>query len=195
MATIEPAKHVARTEALSAPFTVDDLLEIPDDGFRYELFNGSLLVSPAPTPRHQRVITRLLLILQTAAPPDLECLTTVNVRENDENCYIPDLVVVPEKVSERVNLMYSPRDLLLAAEVVSPTSRTQDRAVKTAAYAEAGVPVYWRIEPAEGPAVYVYELDGCSYAEPSIHKAGTTVTLSSPFPVSFDPAQLVDLRA
>ncbi|WP_345400667.1 hypothetical protein [Nonomuraea salmonea] len=50
MATIEPAKHVARTEALSAPFTVDDLLEIPDDGFRYELFNGSLLVSPAPHP-------------------------------------------------------------------------------------------------------------------------------------------------
>ncbi len=47
MATIEPTE---RTAFPAAPFTVDDLFNFPDDGNRYELFNGSLVVSPAPTP-------------------------------------------------------------------------------------------------------------------------------------------------
>ncbi|MFI7131238.1 Uma2 family endonuclease [Nonomuraea sp. NPDC050153] len=191
MATIDPA---AGTAFPVAPFTVDDLFKFPDDGNRYELFNGSLVVSPAPTPRHQRVITRLLTILQAAAPPELECLTTVNVSPSNEDLYIPDLVVVPEQVSEAVDLMYAPSDLLLAVEVVSPSSKAHDRATKVAAYAEAGIPLYWRVEPMEGPTVYVYELDGRTYAGPVAYKAGTTVALSSPFPVSFDPADLMRLR-
>lgn len=191
MATIEPT---GRTSFPNAPFTVDDLLSFPDDGNRYELFNGSLVVSPAPTPRHQRVITRLLLILQSAAPPELECLTTVNVKDSNESFYIPDLVVVPEEVSEAVDLMYSPSDLLLAVEVVSPSSKLHDRSAKVAAYAEAGIPLYWRVEPLEGPKIYVYELDGRTYAGPVVHKAGTDVTLSAPFPVTFDPTDLMQLR-
>lgn len=188
MATFEPI--AGRATFPVVPFTVDDLLEFPDDGYRYELFNGSLVVGPAPTPRHQRVISRLLFILNEAAPPALECLTTVNVRSSNENFYIPDIVVVPQQVTETVDLMYAPSDLLLAAEVVSPSSRVIDRALKVAAYAEAGIPLYWRVEPMEGPTIYVYELDGPSYSGPVVHKAGTTATLSSPFPVSFDPAEL-----
>ncbi|TMR05501.1 Uma2 family endonuclease [Nonomuraea turkmeniaca] len=191
MATIEPT---GLTAFPAAPFTVDDLFKFPDDENRYELFNGSLVVSPAPTPRHQRVITRLAVILQAAAPPELECLTTVNVSPSNEDLYIPDLVVVPEEVSEAVDLIYAPSDLLLAVEVVSPSSKSHDRATKVAAYADAGIPLYWRIEPMEGPTVYIYELDGRTYAGPTVHKAGTMVTLSSPFPVSFDPADLLRLR-
>ncbi|TDD35474.1 hypothetical protein E1286_39505 [Nonomuraea terrae] len=99
MATSEPTTR--RTVLPGAPpFTVDDLLKFPDDGNRYELFNGSLVVSAAPTPLHQRAISRLLLILETAAPSGLECLTTVNVRPSDSDFYIPDLVVVSEEVSD-----------------------------------------------------------------------------------------------
>jgi Uma2 family endonuclease len=203
MATIEPKTGTAAEEPTTRrtvlygapPFTVDDLLKFPDDGNRYELFNGSLIVSPAPTPQHQRVITRLVHILQGAAPPVLECLTTVNVRFSNENFYIPDIVVVPEEVSEGVDLMYSPRDLLLAIEVVSPSSKAVDRAVKVEAYAEAGVPFYWRVEPMEGPTIYVYELDGNSYAGPVAYKAGGIFSMTTPFQVSFDPGELVRLRA
>ncbi|WP_127931153.1 Uma2 family endonuclease [Nonomuraea polychroma] len=60
MATIEPAKIPFGKPA----YTVDDLLEFPDDGNRYELFNGSLLVNPSPTPLHQRVIRRLERLLE-----------------------------------------------------------------------------------------------------------------------------------
>ncbi|MFC7588440.1 hypothetical protein ACFQYP_35580 [Nonomuraea antimicrobica] len=50
MATIEPTDTERTVLPGRPPFTVDDLLNFPDDGNRYELFNGSLLVSPSPTP-------------------------------------------------------------------------------------------------------------------------------------------------
>ncbi|PZG11155.1 Uma2 family endonuclease [Nonomuraea aridisoli] len=193
MATSEPTTR--RTVLPGAPpFTVDDLLKFPDDGNRYELFDGSLVVSPAPTPLHQRAISRLLLLLETAAPSGLECLTTVNVRPSDSDFYIPDLVVVSEEVSDSVDLMFAPSDVLLAVEVVSPGTRVHDRATKKVAYAAAGIPLYWRVELDEGPTLYVYELDGDSYKGPATYKAGTPATLTAPYPLRFDPACLAGPR-
>ncbi|WP_188189976.1 Uma2 family endonuclease [Nonomuraea sp. SYSU D8015] len=102
-------------------YTVDDLLEFPDDGNRYELFNGSLLVGPAPTPAHQRIIYRLQRILDDAMPSELEPLSTINLLVTDKNFYIPDLVVVTEESTMSVGLMFSPGDILLAVEVGSPS--------------------------------------------------------------------------
>ncbi|MEO3871356.1 Uma2 family endonuclease [Nonomuraea sp. B12E4] len=192
MATIEPT---ARRAAFPiAPYTVDDLLKFPDNGNRYELFNGSLAVSPAPIPLHQRVINRLVRVLEDAAPPGLEALSYVNVSPSAKDLYIPDVVVVSESASESVGLMFAPSDLLLVVEVISPSTGMYDKTIKAAVYAAAGIPLYWCVEP-DGPILYVYELEGDSYKEPVAHKAGTTVTLSSPYRVSFDPADLVGRRA
>ncbi|WP_431927914.1 Uma2 family endonuclease [Nonomuraea jabiensis] len=186
MATIEPTTR--REIVLPAPpYTVDDLFKLPDDGNRYELFNGSLLVSPAPTSPHQRAIYRLQRILDDAAPLELEPLATVNLRVTDKDYYIPDLVIVP---ADRDQLMYSPEEILLAAEVVSPSTRMRDRGLKVMAYAAAGIPSYWRVEMGEGPTLYVYELNGDSYDPPTAYKAGEMANLTTPFPVSFDPADL-----
>jgi Uma2 family endonuclease len=191
MATIEPTAR--RKIVLPAPpYTVDDLLKLPDDGNRYELFNGSLVVSPAPSPLHQDVIFLLQTILHQAAPPDLKVYSTVNVRASEKDLYIPDLVVVPRVRAKAVGLMFTPSDVLLAVEVGSPSTQARDRGLKTEAYAAAGIPIYWRIEPSEGPTLYVYELDGDAYKAPTAHKAGTAVSLSLPYPVSFDPADLID---
>ncbi|MEU8102861.1 Uma2 family endonuclease [Nonomuraea muscovyensis] len=193
MATTEPT--TGRTVLPGVPpFTVDDLLKFPDDGNRYELFNGSLLVSPSPAPLHQRAIRRLERILEDAAPLDLEPLGTVNLRVSAVDYYIPDLVVVPVERTEAVPLMFSPRDIRLAVEVVSPSTQARDRGFKTGAYAEAGIPVYWRVEMDEGPTVYVYELDGETYGPPAAHKAGTVVALQKPYPITFDPAVLLSRR-
>ncbi|MFI7442349.1 Uma2 family endonuclease [Nonomuraea indica] len=193
MATTEPT--TGRTVLPGVPpFTVDDLLKFPDDGNRYELFNGSLLVSPSPAPLHQRAIRRLERILEDAAPLELEPLGTVNLRVSDVDYYIPDLVVVPAERTEAVPLMFAPRDVHLAVEVVSPSTQGRDRGFKTGAYAEAGIPVYWRVEMDEGPTVYVYELDGKAYGPPVAHKAGTVAALQKPYPVSFDPAVLLSRR-
>src|SRR5699024_10768533 len=56
-------------------WTVNDLDLLPDDGLQYELLDGLLLVSPAPVPVHQRVITRLLVLLHAACPPGYEVFT------------------------------------------------------------------------------------------------------------------------
>ena len=52
-----------RSEASERPLTVDDLARIPDDGRRYELVDGRLDVSPAPSPIHSTVDTRLTYLL------------------------------------------------------------------------------------------------------------------------------------
>ncbi|WP_219462796.1 Uma2 family endonuclease [Nonomuraea rhizosphaerae] len=177
------------------PFTVDDLLALPDDGYRYELFDGSLLVSPAPAVLHQRVVGQLLYVLGSAAPPEMEPLPPVNVRVGDRDCYIPDVVVVPSAAVRSMALMVEPGQILLAVEVVSSCSRSRDRHLKTAAYAAAGIPAYWRVEVDEGPVLHVHELDGDSYGTPTTHRAGTPAAPAAPFPVSFDPAYLLEQRS
>ncbi|GAA4987103.1 Uma2 family endonuclease [Nonomuraea thailandensis] len=191
MATIEPSR--TRTFLPSGrPFTIDDLLAIPDDGNRYELFNGSLLVSPAPSRVHQRVVYRLQRLLDDALPPDLEPVATINMRVSEKDYYIPDLVVLPMDLPDSDGLMHSPKDMLLAVEVGSPSTKMRDEDIKVKAYAQAGVPFYSRVEPDEGPTLYVYELNGDRYKPPTMYKAGTMTELSEPFPMSFDLTQLVE---
>ncbi|MFI7417977.1 Uma2 family endonuclease [Nonomuraea sp. NPDC049684] len=150
------------------------------------------MVSPPSTPDHQRVISRLLVILDDAATPGLEPLPGVGVRAGEGCLYIPDLVVVPEKACGSGPLVAS--DVLLAVEVAGPHARLLDGTSKVLAYAAAGIPLYWRVEPDEGPTLYVYELDDDSYKGPVAYEAGTTVSLSAPYPVSFDPAVLTGPR-
>ncbi|MFI7613366.1 Uma2 family endonuclease [Nonomuraea terrae] len=131
-------------------------------------------------------------MLHQAAPPHLKVLSTVNVRASDHDFYIPDLVVVPKERARAVRLMFEPDDVLLAVEVVSPGTQVRDRATKTQAAAAAGIPAYWRLELDEGPTLYAYELDGDSYRGPVAHKPGNTARFTSAYPVSFDPADLID---
>ncbi|HKA05225.1 MAG TPA: hypothetical protein VKD67_12890, partial [Acidimicrobiales bacterium] len=63
------------TESFAPPvdgWTVDDLYQLPDIGVRYELFDGSLLVSPSPILRHARATNRLRRLLERQAPDDVE---------------------------------------------------------------------------------------------------------------------------
>jgi len=56
----------------SRPLTRADLDALPEDGHRYELIDAVLVVTPAPSMPHQRVVTRLLRLLDAACPDDLE---------------------------------------------------------------------------------------------------------------------------
>ncbi|MEU6784834.1 Uma2 family endonuclease [Nonomuraea angiospora] len=189
MATIEPTTR--REIVLPAPpYTVDDLLEFPDDGNRYELFNGSLLVSPAPTKLHQLALYQVQRILDAAAPPGLVLLSTVNLRVSVRDQYIPDFVVATEESLYTDSLVFSPEELLLAVEVVSPSTKKRDKILKADVYAAAGIPNYWRVELDEGPTLYAYELNSDRYDPPTAYKAGQVAHLTTPFPVSFDPADL-----
>src|SRR3954452_25568565 len=80
--------------AISRPFTVDDLVDLPDDGRRYELIDGVLLVSPAPTWAHQEMVAALYRLLHAHCPPDLRVvIAPFGVRTSDSNEVQPDVVV------------------------------------------------------------------------------------------------------
>ena len=125
-----------------------DYLAAPDDGKRYEIVRGDLYVTPSPSPMHQRISRRLQRQLEGYfherslgevfdAPIDL-ILTNHDV-------LVPDLLVVadPDLITKR-GIEGPP---LLVVEILSPSTRKQDRGVKAQRYAESGVEHYWIVDP------------------------------------------------
>ena len=135
---------------MAAPiyYTADMVRALPDDGNRYEVVYGELLVTPSPRPWHQVVVNRLTVALSNyleqeavgvvlASPADISWGPDVLVQ--------PDVFVVPP--DEARTLSWSRmRSLLLVAEVLSPSSTRADRFVKRLRYREAGVPIYWVVD-------------------------------------------------
>ncbi|GAA5141283.1 hypothetical protein GCM10023340_02740 [Nocardioides marinquilinus] len=73
-----------------------DLAAFPDDGWRYELLDGMLLVSPSPSLAHQRAALNLAVLLHAACPDDLYVMVApFDVTLADDTVFIPDLLVAP----------------------------------------------------------------------------------------------------
>jgi Uma2 family endonuclease len=174
------------------PFTVDDLERMPDDGRRYELIDGMLIVSPAANMAHQRVAFLLGMQLEDACPDDLVVFgAAVNVRFSLRSALEPDVVVarVVDAEGARVRLTSTP---LLVAEVLSPDSVLRDLNLKKAAYERFGIPSYWVVDPdLDRPSLRAFELDDGSYTE-VVHVAGSDAFCAQqPFRVEIVPDRLV----
>lgn len=185
--------HAATYPVHPEPFTVEDLYALPDDGMRHELVDGALLVSPPPTVAHQRVTTRLTLLLGAAVSGELEVLEGPGVRLSSSRVLQPDVIVASRAALTTDMRDAPPSAVHLAVEVMSPSSVTNDRVTKPTLYAEAGIPTYIRIELAGpgAPVVYVYRLEHTAYRESARVPAGQMVTLKEPIEVSFEPAELL----
>lgn len=148
------------------PWTLADLSTLPDDGQRYEIVDGGLLVSPPPTVLHQAIADRVRRLLRAAAGAAFEVLEGVGVQQAN-GVLIPDVLVAHTAAVWSGRSLLVPADLLLAVEIVSPSSATTDRVTKPTLYAAAGVPAYWRVEleGAEAPSVMTYRLSGTAYVE------------------------------
>lgn len=170
-------------------FTIEDLDRMPDDGHRYELLDGSLIVSPAPGLPHQRVAALLFLLLELACPDDLVVFPNVNVRLTARSAVEPDAVVARPPDVSGARLLQTP---LLVAEVLSPDSALRDLNLKKAAYERFGVPSYWVIDPdLDRPSLKAFELADGAYAEVA-HVTGDQVfTAQRPFAVEIIPSRLV----
>ncbi|HEX3592748.1 MAG TPA: Uma2 family endonuclease [Pseudonocardiaceae bacterium] len=166
-------------------WTLEEVLALPDDrGQRVELVDGAVVVTPAPGFAHQRVLHRMQVAFDAAVPADCELLPGVNVVLNGQRLLIPDFAVTT--VPGLDALYCDGADVLLAAEIISPSSRVYDRALKRQLYAEAGVPFFLLVDPADRPVSAVcYELAGDGYAESARSDQGRLV-LTRPFPVTVD---------
>ena len=129
------------------PWTVADLELLPDDGLRYELVDGTLLVSAAPNMQHQRVLGNLHLLLCAVCPHDLEVfLPRTPYQPTLRRSLQPDLLVVTR---DDPGLTAVTMPLALAVEVLSPSSRIVDLVLKRELYEQAGVQCYWVVDPVE----------------------------------------------
>jgi Uma2 family endonuclease len=135
---------------MAAPiyYTADMVRALPDDGNRYEVVYGELLVTPAPRSWHQILVKRLSFELEQYlrrvpvgellnAPADISWGTDVLVQ--------PDVFVVDPDEARTLDWSRM-RTLLLVAEVLSPSTSKGDRFLKRLRYREAGVPVYWIVD-------------------------------------------------
>ncbi|MGH3425901.1 MAG: Uma2 family endonuclease, partial [Nocardioidaceae bacterium] len=139
------------------PWRFEDLWELPDElARRCEIVDGVLNVSPPPSQRHEVVVDRLHRLLASALGDDFAVFGSAGVDLGDSH-RIPDLVVVHRTSVRPAAHRVLPRDVVLAVEVVSPTSTTTDRVTKPAQYAAAGIGTYWRVEPDE-PGLTAYRL-------------------------------------
>ncbi|MDN5798338.1 MAG: Uma2 family endonuclease [Intrasporangium sp.] len=171
----------------SRPLVRADLEAMPDDGHRYELIDGVLIVTPAPALEHQRVVGRLHLLLSAATAPGIEViLAPFAVALADDTELQPDLIVA--RTAD-----FTPRELpgppLLAIEVLSPSTRRIDLTLKRDRLEAAGCPAYWCVDPV-AMALTAWELEDERYVQVA-HVAGTEVfEATRPFPVTVRPADL-----
>jgi Uma2 family endonuclease len=129
-------------------YTVDEVLAFPADGNRYELVDGELLVTPAPGMPHQVVVGRLQFALASYLKDRADVLvlaSPADISWDREKLVQPDLFVFP--ATEVSRSWKSVRTLLLAAEIVSPSSARGDRLVKRRLYQRQRVPTYWVVDP------------------------------------------------
>ena len=131
-------------------FTVADLAAMPDDGKRYELVQGELLVAPAPGGRHQPIVTRLLLelgrYLEPARLADQLVTPPADITLSFDTLVQPDLLVADTAAFIRSGSWADVTTLFLVIEVISPSSGRADRETKRQEYQKHGVPQYWIVD-------------------------------------------------
>jgi Uma2 family endonuclease len=149
-----------------AVLTYRDYEALPADGRRYELHDGELSVTPAPSPRHQQVSGALYLILKPY----------VAARELGEVLYAPIDVILADTTIVQPDLVYldptrahlvSDRGIegppTLVIEILSPSTTRIDRGIKTDLYRRHGVPYYWIVD-VEARTIEAYGLAEGRYA-------------------------------
>ncbi len=142
---LSPRTYLLAMPAILPRYTVDDLDSFPDDGNRYELLDGRLLVTPAPMPPHEFVVLRIREALTAYLGRAAMVFTHGAVQVRPRNHLEPDLLVLPATV--RVARSWGEmRGFWLAVEVSGLGSRVYDRDYKHAGYHALGVTEVWRAD-------------------------------------------------
>jgi Uma2 family endonuclease len=170
----------------SGGFTTADLELTPDDGVRYELVDGMLMVTPTPLAIHQRSLGKLCFQLAPACPEHLEVFR-VEFRPHSRLALVPDLVVLRY---DDPGTQWLEEPLLLAVEVLSPATRTVDQVFKRKLYEGAGVASYWMFDPDE-VRLTVLELEEGEYVERAVVSGDEVFEAEIPFAVKVVPAEII----
>lgn len=170
-----------------------DSIDLPP-GYRAEIINGSIVVSPTPTYRHARIVNIVDKALALEIGNGLEAVQVVTVElAATEERYVPDLVVLPSELVDGVG--WDGPDWLRPAEaaefvleVVSRSSANPDWNDKVKGYASVGVPLYLVVDPIRQQSVLFSSPKGDGYAEQHRVSFGQSLHIPEPFDVDIDTA-------
>lgn len=172
---------------LERRYTIAELDDLPEDGRRYELGDGQLLVSPVARRRHQVGCSAIGDALKAACPAHLYVFEVpINAEDPDATHFEPDVTVVRREFA----LVENGDVPLLAVEVRSPTTAGRDAVLKRRHYARLGIASYWLLD-VDVPSLRVLELVGADYVERGCAVGDQVVTADLPFPLSVVPAELL----
>ncbi len=148
--------------------TADEYLALGETAERYELIDGVVVMSPSPTPRHQRV--GFLIALQfeqhAAACGAVQMIPDVDVRMSNNKVYRPDIVLYTrDRLPTIPDRLTTPPDLVV--EVLSPGSEPMDYNTKRDDYDRFGVGEYWVVEPRD-VSVRVWRRSGLRLLEAGV---------------------------
>lgn len=173
-------------------YTADMVRALPDDGKKYETVYGELLVNPAPAERHERVFGRLFLAV--AKYNERERIGALYGSRSDLS-WGPDILVQPDLFivdleQARTGSWARMQRLMLAVEILSPSSVRSDRFTKRVLYQRAGIDTYWVVDT-DARAVEVWT-PGATFpvTEESVlrwHPAGAAAALDIPLAELFAP--------
>ena len=181
--TAEPAGHVMWSpdpiRQRLANFSLEDVLNLPDDAPRVELRDGVMIVVPSPTLGHQNTANLLWLWFRQNAPKKFQAGTALGVALGSQDSCEPDVLLL-HAPAEKSNHFFLPSQVAIAVEVVSPGTKRRDRFEKPVEYALAGIPHFWRIEQ-EPIHVFAYDLVNGRYELAA--DSASELVLSAPFEI------------
>lgn len=135
--------------ATDTEWTANRALALPSDGQRYEVLDGALFVTPAPSWMHQSAIETLYPPLRayvTANGLGWAKLSPADIVFSSRRLLQPDLFVVPSRPEGEPRSWREVHELSLAVEVLSPSTARADRHRKRLIYQDQGVPEYWIVD-------------------------------------------------
>lgn len=141
-------------------WTYDEYARLPDDGNRYEVIDGEVLVTPAPSTGHQHILANLIIALRTYVDREQlgVVLPDVDLLFVEGQFLRPDLLFVPNAARAGITSRGVERAPGLVIEILSPSSGAIDRVKKPSRYRDFGVPEYWVVDPDE-KVVWVWRFD------------------------------------
>ena len=160
--------------------TYAEMLEWPDDGRQYELYDGEVLVVPSPFPGHQRVTSNVADLLRDYGrmTGGLALFAPLDIVLSEDTVVQPDVVFFSRERRHLVKDWEVTRSAPdLAVEVLSESTESRDRGRKMELLARFGVPEYWIVDPV-AETIEVYTVSGDRY-ELRL-RTGRDATVTSP---------------
>jgi len=162
------------------------------EGWRVELVEGEICVSPPNDGEHAEIVSELSgLVIDRRDDPTLRTYTGIGLMipgVSGTGRVLPDLTVAPKNSFDNEDVWQHPSAVLLVAEVTSTSTAARDRDKKILGYARAGIPLYLLIDREEGEVLVCSEPSGGDYAKSLKHKLGLPVPLPAPLGFELDTA-------